>query len=103
MLFLLQRISGLNHGSYFVILHDANQDPDRVNHGPTTVREEFSREAIRKVPTNLKFRARTPPLSTMNYWEGRRVLITGGLGFVGSNLSKRLHELGAELTLLDLG
>ncbi|MBI3825233.1 MAG: NAD-dependent epimerase/dehydratase family protein [Candidatus Rokubacteria bacterium] len=32
---------------------------------------------------------------------GRRVLITGGLGFIGSNLARRLLDCGAELTLVD--
>jgi len=31
----------------------------------------------------------------------RKVLITGGLGFIGSNLARRLVELGADITLVD--
>ncbi len=34
-------------------------------------------------------------------FNGRKVLITGGLGFIGSNLARRLVELGAELLLVD--
>lgn len=32
---------------------------------------------------------------------GQAVLITGGLGFIGSNLARRLVELGARLTIAD--
>ena len=32
---------------------------------------------------------------------GRRALITGGLGFIGSNLARELVELGAEVVLVD--
>jgi len=34
-------------------------------------------------------------------YRGRRVLITGGLGFIGSNLAHRLADLGAEVLLVD--
>ena len=34
-------------------------------------------------------------------YDGSKVLITGGVGFIGANLARRLDELGAEITLLD--
>lgn len=34
-------------------------------------------------------------------YRGRRVLITGGLGFIGSNLAHRLVSLGADVLLVD--
>lgn len=35
------------------------------------------------------------------FYAGRKVMITGGLGFIGSNLAHRLVELGAEVLLVD--
>jgi UDP-glucose 4-epimerase len=36
-----------------------------------------------------------------DFYRGRRVLLTGGLGFIGSNLVRRLVEIGAQVTALD--
>jgi UDP-glucose 4-epimerase len=35
------------------------------------------------------------------FYAGKRVLVTGGLGFIGSNLSLRLLDLGADVLLVD--
>ena len=46
------------------------------------------------------------PLAPVNadyrsFYQGRRVLITGGLGFIGSNLARHLADLGARVLLVD--
>jgi len=37
----------------------------------------------------------------LDFYRGRRVMVTGGLGFIGSNLARRLVELGADILLVD--
>jgi len=36
-----------------------------------------------------------------SFYRGRRVMITGGLGFIGSNLARQLVALGADVLLID--
>jgi len=36
-------------------------------------------------------------------FKGKHVLITGGLGFIGSGLSRRLQQLGAHISIFDIG
>ena len=39
--------------------------------------------------------------ATFGEYKGRSALITGGLGFIGSNLARRLVEIGVQVTVLD--
>ena len=36
-----------------------------------------------------------------NQYNGKKVLITGGLGFIGSNLAIKLAQLGSQITVVD--
>jgi len=40
-------------------------------------------------------------VSKARAWAGQRVLVTGGLGFIGSSVTVRLAEAGAHVTVLD--
>ena len=35
------------------------------------------------------------------FYRGRRVLVTGGMGFIGSNLARQLVDLGADVLIVD--
>ena len=37
----------------------------------------------------------------LQFYRGRRVMVTGGLGFIGSNLARCLVDLGADVLLVD--
>jgi len=41
------------------------------------------------------------PYVASEFYRGRRVMITGGLGFIGSNIARRLADLGANVLLMD--
>ena len=41
------------------------------------------------------------PGDVLDFYRGRRVLVTGGLGFIGSTLARRLVGLGSEVALVD--
>jgi len=37
----------------------------------------------------------------VNFYRGKRVLVTGGLGFIGLNMLRQLLDAGAEITVMD--
>ena len=37
----------------------------------------------------------------LGFYRGRKVMITGGLGFIGSNLARQLVHLAADVLLVD--
>ena len=43
----------------------------------------------------------SPQAATPDFFKGKKVLITGGLGFIGSNLAHALIAAGAQVTIVD--
>jgi UDP-glucose 4-epimerase len=41
------------------------------------------------------------PYRGAHFYEGKRVMVTGGLGFIGSNLARQLVDLGSQVLLVD--
>jgi nucleoside-diphosphate-sugar epimerase len=41
------------------------------------------------------------PYRKEDFYRAKRVMVTGGLGFIGSNLAQRLVTLGAQVLLVD--
>jgi UDP-glucose 4-epimerase len=55
-----------------------------------------SAENMSILPSDLR-----PDMRVLDAFKGRRILILGGLGFLGSSLAVRLSQLGADVTLVD--
>ncbi len=36
-----------------------------------------------------------------SFWQGKKCVVTGGIGFIGSHMSAALHDCGARVTVLD--
>ena len=60
--------------------------------------------AVRPTPESADRSRPAPHAVSADYREfyrGRAVMITGGLGFIGSNLARQLVDLGADVLLVD--
>src|SRR5262245_40041152 len=60
-----------------------------------------SSSGIRSASRNRPGIARQNQLQPPAFYRSRRVLVTGGLGFIGSNLAIQLVAAGADVTVVD--
>src|SRR5215207_2150368 len=51
--------------------------------------------AVASQPVSLKDLSRAAP----GFWEGRRVMVTGGSGFLGRSVVSRLRQRGADVSI----
>ena len=73
------------------------------------IRREHRRAGVRPLAVRgrrrrsrrLSERAAHVTADYREFYRGRAVMITGGLGFIGSNLARQLVELGADVLLVD--
>src|SRR5207249_821816 len=63
--------------------------------GYASARHEHGQRQASRVPSSMI----APELAES--FRGKRVLITGGLGFIGSNLARELVEAGSVVVLVD--
>lgn len=59
------------------------------------------KKASKSTPARSMGLYRSSPRESLNRWRFRKVLITGGLGFIGSTLAIRLSEMGAQVSVVD--
>lgn len=65
--------------------------------------DRFSPQAVHDWPAAVAFTSRTtyPPVRKLARAQKKRILVTGGAGFVGSHLVDRLMFLGHDVVVLD--